>query len=163
MVSFLNLIHDWFVIKLEIFLGSVILLKDIFILLLGLRGGSFGPLKWVIRVLHYATFGKVVTIFSAIAWNIRIIGHICSWWSRNIRISPISLVPLLLLSFFPLSFNKSQIIHHIQVIFLCSIQVIPFLIHFPKNVGCSPNQCLVLSHIIFLIHFHTFYQVLLDR
>ena len=45
MVSFLNLIHDWFVIKLEIFLGSVILLKDIFILLLGLRGGSFGPLK----------------------------------------------------------------------------------------------------------------------
>lgn len=32
MVSLLNLIHNWFVIELEILLGGVILIKDILIL-----------------------------------------------------------------------------------------------------------------------------------
>lgn len=45
MVSFLNLIHNWFVIELEKFFGGVILFKDVLIQLLGLRRGSFGPLK----------------------------------------------------------------------------------------------------------------------
>ena len=45
MVSLLDLVHYRLVVELEELLGGVVLLKHILILLLGLRSGSFSPLK----------------------------------------------------------------------------------------------------------------------